>query len=85
MLGGSGMNKFNSFIVTLLTTEGDKSLGMTGEQILDLTYMLQTDQEPVPLYTQTEQYFIVGMLIQGRVFNDYPRVIVVTKREDEAE
>lgn len=77
------MNKLNSFIVTLFTTQGDKSLGMTGEQVLDLTYMLQTDEEPVPLYTQTEQYFVVGMLIQGRVFNDYPRVIVVTKKEEE--
>jgi len=65
-------------IVTLYLTEGQKSLAMTDEQVIELGRLLQTDKEPVPLYTETEQLYAVGMMIQGHAYTKYPRMIVVT-------
>lgn len=72
----------NKVIVTLYTTKGDASLSMTGEQVIELATMLQTETEPIPLLTQYEQHHVVGLMIQGRMFTKYPRVIAVVDKED---
>lgn len=76
----------NTITVTLYTTEGDVSLLLTPEQVIDLSTMLQKEDEPIPLFTTeegkgTKRHDVVGMLIQGRVFTDYPRMIAVASKE----
>ncbi len=71
----------NKKIVTIYTTNGDMNLQMYDEQVVELARLLQTEEEPVPFYTQTEQHYAVGMLIQGRVFTNYPRVIMIIDKE----
>lgn len=71
-------------IVTVYLTNGHKLLAMTDEQILELARLLQTDKEPVPLYTETEQLYAVGMMIQGHAYTKYPRVIVVAGDMEDA-
>ncbi|GEK88904.1 hypothetical protein SAMN04488100_10545 [Alkalibacterium putridalgicola] len=73
--------------VTLYTTEGDVSLLLTPEQVIDLSMMLQEERRPIPLVTspgenESKRHDVVGMLIQGRTFTDYPRVIAVAGKED---
>lgn len=70
-------------IVTVYTTVGDKSFSMAGDQVLELAKLLQTEKEAVPLYTENEQLYAVGMLIQGRTFTKYPRIIAVSGEKGE--
>lgn len=74
-----------NLIVTVYTINGDKTFSMPDDQIMQLAHLLQTEKEPVPMYTETEQLYAVGMMIQGRTFTDYPRAIIVTTRKDEEE
>ncbi len=67
----------DNFIVMLLTTEGTEYLRLDKEQLIELTNELQTTKEPVSLITIENHFFVVGYLVQGHNFNDYPRVISV--------
>lgn len=81
---GEIVNEKSFLIVTVYLTDGEKSLAMTDEQVIELAHMLQTDKEPVPLYTETEQLYAVGFMIQGYAYTKYPRVIVVTDYKEDA-
>ena len=71
----------DSFIVMLLTTKGKSYLRLDKNQLIDLAVELQTTKKPVPLVTTEEICYVVGYLIQGHNFNEYPRVIMVSPKE----
>ncbi|MEG0552031.1 MAG: hypothetical protein RR533_00650 [Carnobacterium sp.] len=73
----------DSFIVMLLTTKGKSYLRLDKNQLIDLAVELQTTKKPVPLVTTEEIFYVVGYLIQGHNFNEYPRVIMVSPKEEE--
>ena len=75
------MSKRKNLIVAVYTTTGDKYLAMTDQQILDLSHMLQTEEDPIPMFNDKEQLYVVGIMIQGRRFTDYPRIIAVQGKE----
>lgn len=71
-----------TILAKLYTTKGDLSLNLRQEQLIDLSIKIQKNNEPVPLIAKIdgtpEQYNVVGILVQGRVFTEYPRIIAVT-------
>ncbi len=70
-----------NLIITVYTTTGDKTFSMASDQVIELAKLLQTEKEAVPMYTEDEQLYAVGMLIQGRTFTKYPRIIAITGKE----
>lgn len=74
----------DSFIVMLLTTKGYKYLRLDKNILMNLTVQLQTERESVLLVsTDTdEEFYVVGYLLQGHSFNEYPRIITVEPKEE---
>lgn len=76
-----------TIMVTLYTIKGDLSLNLSQEQLIDLSIQLQNNNEPVPLISKidgiAEQHDVVGILVQGRVFTKYPRIIAVAGKGEE--
>lgn len=74
-----------AIVVTLYTTKGDLILHLRQEQLIDLSIKLQNNNVPVPLIAKIEgtpeRHDVVGILVQGRVFADYPRIIAIAEKE----
>lgn len=63
--------------VTILTTEGSVNMPLTIEQVGALAEMLRTEKEPVSVHTLEDSYDAVGMLIQSKSKEGFPKIILI--------
>ena len=75
-------------MVDIYHTQGDYTIMMSKVNVHELATLLQDNEEPVPMWAMkddgdAQQFHVVGLMIRGRAFRKYPRVIVIGEEKEE--